>query len=312
MGTLFCLMFAARQSSAAIGPALGRPAWESDFKLLIFFTSCLTRFSIFFIVFSPHLSSGFQSFDVFSPRVSSGQQLWCSPSHSDQILASTLWSFWRDKHKSNCWRRTERMFSPGIIGEKAFIIERCNGNGGQALCAEWRKSKWVNVENSFLFSSTLHCGWYEVQINFWKCSHTWRRRWSVCLQCMRSSCSPTDQPPWQNDDCDDDADDVVLLHLLLPHVHTQLGTLLSAGAAEDTVTIVNDDVSLTQSFPGRCLWRSRNQEQHCLGRQLWSLQGPSLGFKDMFGEDWFVTGCSLTHLIKFLSQRPPWYTWAIT
>ena len=67
---------------------------------------------------------------------------------------------------------------------------------------------------------------------------------------MRSSCSPTDQPPWQNDDLDDD---VVLLHLLLPHVHTQLGTLLSAGAAEDTVTIVNDDVSLTQSFPGRCL-----------------------------------------------------------
>ena len=49
------------------------------------------------------------------------------------------------------------------------------------------------------------------------------------------------------------ADDAVLLHLLLPHVHTQLGTLLSAGAAEDTVTIVNDDVSLTQSFPGRCL-----------------------------------------------------------
>ena len=108
------------------------------------------------------------------------------------------------------------------------------------------------------------------------------------------------------------ADDAVLLHLLLPHVHAQLGTLFSAGAAEDTVTIINDDVSLTQSFPGRCLWRSRNQEQHCLGRQLWSLQGPSLGFKDMFGEDWFVTGCSLTHLIKFLSQRPPWYTWAIT
>ena len=70
---------------------------------------------------------------------------------------------------------------------------------------------------------------------------------------MRSSCFPTDQPPWQNDDCDDDEDDVVLLHLLLPHVHTQLGTLFSAGAAEDTVTIVNDDVSLTQSFPGRCL-----------------------------------------------------------
>ena len=54
-------------------------------------------------------------------------------------------------------------------------------------------------------------------------------------------------------ECDDDEDDVVLLHLLLPHVHTQLGTLFSAGAAEDTVTIVNDDVSLTQSFPGRCL-----------------------------------------------------------
>ena len=99
--------------------------------------------------FSPHLSSGFQSFDVFSPRVSSGQQLWCSPSHSDQILASTLWSFWRDKHKSNCWRRTGRMFSPGIIGEKAFIIECCNGNGGQALCAEWWKSKWVMLKTVF-------------------------------------------------------------------------------------------------------------------------------------------------------------------
>ena len=44
----------------------------------------------FLILFSPHLSSGFQSFDVFSPHVSSGQQLWSSPSHSDQILASTL------------------------------------------------------------------------------------------------------------------------------------------------------------------------------------------------------------------------------
>ena len=168
--------------------------------------------------FSPHLSSGFQSFYVFSPRVSSGQQLWCSPSHSDQILASTLWSFWRDKHKSNCWRRTGRMFSPGIIGEKAFIIERCNGNGGQALCAEWRKSKWVNVENSFLFSSTLHCGWYEVQINFWKCSHTWRRRWSVCLQCMRSSCSPTDRPPWQNDDLDDN-DNIYGGNVTVSHSH---------------------------------------------------------------------------------------------
>ena len=117
------------------------------------------------------LGIGFQTFDLFhpishqvfrvlmffSPHVSSGQQLWCSPSHSDQILASTLWSFWRDKHKSNCWRRTGRMFSPGIIGEKSFIKERCNGNGGQALCAEWWKSKWVNVENSFLF--VVHCGW---------------------------------------------------------------------------------------------------------------------------------------------------------
>ena len=66
-----------------------------------------------------------------------------------------------------------------------------------------------------------------------------------------------------------------IYNLLLPDVNTQLGTLLASGAAQ-TQLLFNYLVSLTQSSPGKCLWRSRSQEQHRLGLQLLSLLVPSI------------------------------------